>query len=407
LAVASLGHANRREKVLVVLALFVALSVLRSHSVSTIDPRVADSVMRLQPLGVDGRTVPLFVLKGLYEFTRQISAASLARVMGHFAAAFATFTLLGVYFVYRELFGRRYVGVIALALAGSAPAFVSSTSVATLAVSLFFVVLSVYLWLKQSWIMWGLATGLALSSHYGSATVLLPFLGWAVWARRSTARPWRMGGGVALAVVITVSSYCWMLNAYGGFSSWVGNVLVPALQSASATTLGLPTIEAWHLVSFGGYSALALALAGAFRSSPLARRAIVYIFAIAAPYTFLMLVNAGSLAPVVGTLVWVIATVSILPVWSADPKRKEIVSLLCWIAPLLILVPLFAPGLSSLFVFALFPLALLACRLLDLTLDGEWLDFWWAAGLATDWYYRLGKAALALVLALSYIQAAS
>ena len=403
---ASLQRVKRREKIVLVLAVLVALAFYRSQPVASLDQQTADSILGLQPFGVDGRTVPVFVLRGLYELSRQVSTASLTYVVAYFAAVFAAFTLITLYFVYRELFGQRYIGIVTLLLVGLAPAFVLAASGAHMVViALFFIAVSVYAWLRQRWILWGIATGLALSSHYGSTALALPFLGWMIWSRKSMERPWRIAVGTFVAAVIALSSYYWVLSAQGGLEPWVEERLTEALRGVPLALAGSPVVGVEHVIFSVVYVALALAFAGFFRKNSFALQVVVSVFVVALPCTFLLYVSGPSLFGASGVLLWAMALVSLLPLWISDPNRREIAFVLCWFVPLLIVAAILAPALNGLFVFALFPLALLACRFLDRTLDGAWLDFWWAAGLPTAWYYRLSKLVVLLVLALSYLQA--
>lgn len=386
MAVASLGRVKRREKILVGLGALLALWVYRTV------PLVTNSS------AVDGATLSKPVFSLLQRLGRQFFGAWPMDAAAYSSAALGAVTCLLVYFIYRELFGQRYIGVAALALAGSAPAFVSAAAGETRVVGLFFIALAVYLWLKQRWILWGVALGLAFSSHLATATLIPPFVGWLIWSRGAGAKPRRLALGAALAVAPAAAFYYWALDGYGGIVRWWQGQQAIGLQSAAPLVLGLPQVAL-----FAAYVAVVLFLL--LRSKSVVRRAMVSIVVAGIPYTFLMIVGGAPFIRAVGTLMWAIALVAVVPLHISDDRKREITFLLVWVVPLLILITLAPQWSNELFVFAVIPLALVACRLLDLSVDGKWLDYWWALGLPSDWYYRLCKAIVLLVLALTFVEA--
>ncbi len=402
MAVANLGRVKRREKILLVIAVAVAFFVYRSASVvATLDPATVGSMGQLRPLWVDGRVMPGLVLLALGELFQLIAGLSLVYGVAYSAIGFGVLTCILVYFISRELFGQRYVSVVARARGGPARGFVDPVAGKPIyVVSLFFVALAVYAWLRQRPIIWGFAAGLAFSSHFAAALLVVPFLSWVWWSRRSLVRPWTLVAGALIAVLVAGVSYFWMLSSAGGPGAWMDARLWPAFRN-----LVLPTLGVEFVAYLAVYVAAALTLCYLFRGSRLVRRGVVAVAAVGVPFTFLLIVNGQPIFDAAGNLLWTLALISVLPLHLADGKRREFLFVLCWLVPLLLLVPLGGRNLGDLLLFALLPMALLACRLLDRTLAGEWLDYWWAFGLPSNWYYRLGKLAVLLVVVLSIIQA--
>lgn len=323
-----------------------------------------------------------------------------------YSMVFGAFGSIGVYFAYRALFQQRYIGIVAAALVVFSPWYYAESFLSEKqAAGVFFAATAVWAWGERRWLPWGLAFGLALASHPATQVLAPPFAAHAIIRRRSIPPPRGLILGALAAALMVAAALGWFWGSYGRLDEWVSIDTLAGWREAFDSPRLLRASQPPLLLSIGVYVAVVGTFAYAFRARPRVFTLGVAALAVALPYIVLLAINFQPILAVGGPLLWVLALIAIPALWKVDPEHDQIVFLLLWLAPSLIILRVLGLADPTYYVFLIPALAILACRLLERTLDGQWLDFWWAAGLPTSLYYRLGKIVALGVLLYSMSQA--
>lgn len=394
---------KRREIILLSIVVLLIFGVFRSSAIvdgvwqNSISVR---SVVDQQPLGVGGKPVFIWLGRIFVDLGSMIWNVTAVQSLSFLSTLFGVLSGINVYFVYRSLFKQRYIGTVASLLLALSPwYFQSSTSPERYAVSLFFITGSVWAWTAHSWLAWGVMLGLALASHASAAILMLPFAGSLYLNRASIVDGKKLVLGGIIAIGIAFGAVAWMLHSYHGLIS-------DAQGLALGERLGnsLKAMEPVHIIIVVAYVVLAAAFAYVSRKREKISRYGLAALLIAIPYLAILYFSLQPVSNAAGAALTVLAILAVPALWPVEQSKGELAFLLLWLAPPLVVFSLLNFGGSALYGLLIPPLTLLACRLLDRSLDGQWLDFWWALGLPSNWYYRLAKMLVLGILALSFYQ---
>ena len=399
---------KRREIVLLVIIFLLTFGVYRSITIVDDiwrDTTVVQNVLNQQPLGVGGKLVFIWLGRIFVELGKTVWAASPIQSLSFSSMLFGALASVNIYFAYRSLFNQRYIGIVAsLILAFSPWYFHSSTSPEKYAISLFFVMGTVWAWAAKSWIVWGLMFGLALASHPASAILLLPFAGHAYVTRNGRSDIKSMFVGVIVAVVIFLGLTSLAPGSNLGSANWISGI--QSLGLGKRLSISLNAIQPIYWIILLIYLAIIVAFAYVFRHRKKISRYGFTMLLVAIPYLVIFYFNLQPILGIGGVALTALSLLAVPALWAVEDRKEELIFLLLWLLPSLIVFPLLGFSAPALYGFIAPPLVLLTCRLVDKSLDGEWLDLWWALGLPSSWYYRMGKALVLAILVISFYQSA-
>ena len=171
-----------REKIILIivtsLIFFVYLFNFSPYFVTHDSIQYTLNIINLKPGWLDGK--PLYIVVGriFYDVGRVfLPREKLIYVFDLISAIFATLTCVNLYFIYKHLFRKRYVGILSsLCLAFSPLFFFMSVIPNHYTLMLFLSTLSVLLWVKKNFFWWAVCFGLAISSYVLSLLLIFPFI---------------------------------------------------------------------------------------------------------------------------------------------------------------------------------------------------------------------------------------
>ncbi len=218
---------ERRELVFIALLLLLILSIYSlnlSKSALTPDsagyPLVAEI---LHPGWMDGKPVYIWTGRLFFEFWRAFmnSREALLKTFAFYSALFGALTAINVYLIFRSLFNKRYLGGMSSVLVAFSPMFFySAVTIESYMFNIFWATLAVLFWVKKRFIWWGIAWGLALSSHITSAFLFFPFA-WSL-AFSNYRFQWKKALlGCCFSIFICVVSYGWVLSFYPSLPAYI------------------------------------------------------------------------------------------------------------------------------------------------------------------------------------------
>ncbi|MBI4317415.1 MAG: glycosyltransferase family 39 protein [Chloroflexi bacterium] len=399
---------KRREIVLLLIGLVIVLWTYRSSGGA---PPVAPSaialrVAALEPLDAGGSPAYVWLgwaLVGLGSIVGNYPPDQVLRILSILAGLLSGVAL---YFAYRALFSNIYIGVVPAALLVFSPlSFSLSTTVERYGIGILFITVAVWAWTTGRWLIWGGFAGLALAVHPASATAVLPFLATTSWPRRKASELWQPVAALSLMLVVVLVGYGWVASRLGGLSTWWQN-LVSAELAYFLDAAAWPAITATPLLAVVFVLVTIVGVFAIFVPKRTGGKSFVLSLVITALlFVFLVAANFGLIARLAGLFLVLLSTLSVPVLWIVEQRRQQLVFLLLWMLPSLLALWFVRQSGSALLLFTIAPLALMASRLIDRSLDGQWLDYWWALGLPTKWYYRLLKLFVLAMLVLLVVQA--
>ena len=189
------------------------------------------NIINLRPGWLDGKPLYIFVGKIFHEFGISfLPREKIVYVFDFLSAIFATLTCVNLYFIYRYLFRKRYIGILSsLCLAFSPLFFFMSVIPNHYTLMLFLSTLSVLLWLKKNFFWWAVCFGLAISSYAISLLLIFPFV-YSILKQESYKREFdKISKVFSLILLICLVFYGWVLlfhiNKHPGIIKFYYNII--------------------------------------------------------------------------------------------------------------------------------------------------------------------------------------
>jgi hypothetical protein len=262
---------SRKELALVAITTIFILLVLVSYLPPLLanddSAYYANQMVSMRPGWMDGK--PAYIWMGHLTFMLAqsigISKASMVLVFGLYSAVFASLTTVNLYFIYRSITGRRYVGIVPGILVAFSPiGFSSSTLIAPYPIALFFATLSVAAWLEKRLMTWSVAWALAICSHASAILLSVMWVG-SLLTNRDRGMARKVFKHLPITLLICVALFGWVISFYPSldmfvqFNIWVTNkdYMLPAssqwlwervnalMQSDGVLLLGFSAIGAF------------------------------------------------------------------------------------------------------------------------------------------------------------------
>jgi hypothetical protein len=218
---------NRKELVLIILTSALILLVLANYLPSLLvdddSAYYANQMLALRPGWMDGK--PAFVWLGhvvsVFALWVGVPKIGLVFVLGLCSAVFMSLTSVNLYFIYRTLFGQRYLGILpGLFVAFSPIGFSSSLLISPYVTATFFVTLAVVAWLQRRFLTWSVAWALAISSH--ASSILLAFVWMAsLLMNRDKEMAKRAVQQIPVTFMICLGFFGWVLSFYPNIGTFV------------------------------------------------------------------------------------------------------------------------------------------------------------------------------------------
>ncbi|NCP02286.1 MAG: hypothetical protein COZ32_10260 [Nitrospirae bacterium CG_4_10_14_3_um_filter_53_41] len=218
---------GKGEASLVILLFLLVLSLYSMNlSRSAITPDSAGYPLvseQLLPGWMDGKPAYIWMGKLVFEgwnfFSR--SRETLLKTFAFYSALFGAMAAINVYFIFRALFARRYLGgMVSLLLAFSPMFFYSAVTIEVYMFNIFWVTLTVLFWLRRRFILWGVAWGLSLSSHITSLFLFFPFA-FSLLSSHDRIEWKRILLGSCVTFIILVAAYGWVLSFYSSIPAFI------------------------------------------------------------------------------------------------------------------------------------------------------------------------------------------
>jgi hypothetical protein len=183
-------------------------------------PLVAE---RLLPGWMDGKPAYIWTGRVVFEFWQifEGSREALIKTFAFYSALFGALTAVNVYLIFRALFRREYLGgMVSLMVAFSPMFFYSAVTIEVYTFNVFWVTLTVLFWLRRRFVLWGVAWGLAISSHITSVFLFFPFI-WSVSFHDYRGQWKRVVLGSSFAISIVAVCYGWVLSFYSSVPGYI------------------------------------------------------------------------------------------------------------------------------------------------------------------------------------------
>lgn len=142
-------------------------------------------------------------------------------IFGFISAFFGALTVICTYYIYKELFNdTKFALFPPILLAISPTFFFASTISEVFTLNLFFVSLTILMWLQKRFLLWGLAWALAISSHATSVLLIFPFLMSFVKENRKANKS-EICQGIIIMSLVSAIFYAGVLSFYPSFMDFV------------------------------------------------------------------------------------------------------------------------------------------------------------------------------------------
>lgn len=171
-------------------------------------------IVDFKPGWMDGKPIYIWLGRIIYNYYKGLSLPleNFVWMLNLYSAIFGVLTCINTYFICRHLFNLKK-NILAFIFTGLSPIFFfTSSSIEVYCLNLFFITLSLLLWIRERYILWGIAFGLALSSHILSILLIFAFLTYSFLCNIKLDR--KIITGIFLGLLISGGCYFWVFKHY-------------------------------------------------------------------------------------------------------------------------------------------------------------------------------------------------